>query len=235
VTGREFISASMRLLGVLASGETPSANETADGLGALNRMLSSWSTESLLINARVREVFPLISGQSAYTMGPSGNFNTTRPLNIDNALIRLAGTSPQVETPLLILNLDQWSGITLKDLDSNIPIYLYAEGTSPLETLNIWPVPSATHELVLYSWKALTSFASANTDVSFPPGYEEALIYNLAVRLAPEFGKTVTAEVATIANDSKANIKRMNERPLYLQVDAALMPHGRPFNWLTGE
>jgi hypothetical protein len=48
-TVRDRIKRAMRLIGAAATGETPSADELADGLTALNAMLSSWSLESLLV------------------------------------------------------------------------------------------------------------------------------------------------------------------------------------------
>ena len=44
-------------------------------------------------------------------------------------------------------------------------------------------------------------------DVPKPtPGYEEALVYNGAIRLAPEYGKSAPGEIVIIAKESKANI-----------------------------
>jgi hypothetical protein len=41
-TARELITQSLRTLGVLHSGETPSAEEANDGLTSLNQMLNAW-------------------------------------------------------------------------------------------------------------------------------------------------------------------------------------------------
>jgi muramoyltetrapeptide carboxypeptidase LdcA involved in peptidoglycan recycling len=43
-----------------------------------------------------------------------------------------------------------------------------------------------------------------------PVQYEEPIIYNLAVRLAPEFGKTVSREVALTAMNSYNRITTLN-------------------------
>lgn len=216
MTVREVIEASMRKIGVLASGETPSNEETSDGLEALNLMLSSFSNESLMIHAKVREEFSLASGQSSRTIGSSGNFNTTRPVGIDRAGVE---DSSGYETPIKILNQDEWAMITDKALTAERPSAIYYEPTSPLGTIYFWPVPSASSSLVLYHWRPLTTFTSLSTSVEFPPGYDEMLIYNLAVRIAPEFGKSVSAEVAEVARESKAQIKRMNTKPVYAESD----------------
>ena len=51
------------------------------------------------------------------------------------------------------------------------------------------PVPDAALTITLVHDEAFTALASVSTSLSFPPGYERALRYALAVELAPEFGK----------------------------------------------
>lgn len=234
MTGRDLVSASLRLIGALAPGESLASSEATDGLSALNRMLSSWSTEELLIYARVREEFTLTPSTASYTLGTGGDFSTTRPLRIDEALLRDETQTPAVEYPVRILSLAEWASIRLKGVSYDRVTALYAEGTYPLETLNLYPMPSAAHKLVLWSWKPLTEVSTLDTAVAFPPGYEEALVYGLALRLTPEYGKAVPDAVAIVAVEAKANIKRMNHRPQYLRVDEALISEGG-FNILTGD
>lgn len=233
-TVRDLIKGSMRLIGAIATGETPSADEQADALYVLNDMIDSWSNEGLAIFATIREEFPLTAGQGDYTMGVGGDFNTARPLKIENAAVLSTGT-PAYELPLELLNQDQWAAIPVKSTQSSLPRKLYAVSSNPLEAISLWPVPSTTSTLVLYSWKPLASFANANSTVSFPPGYSKALRYGLALELAPEYGKTPDPAIVIQAVEAKENIKRMNVKPVYLGVDDALTSRGHGFNWLTGE
>lgn len=235
MTGLELVTAQLKLIGAIAPDESISAAEAVDGLAVNNRMLSSWSTEGLMIYATVREEFSLVSGTQSYALGSGATFDTSRPVRIDRATIEIQSTSPVTETPLEIITVREWAEIANKDLTSDIPTHLYPEGTYPNETLNLWPKPSATNKIVLYSWKPLTQIASISTSISMPNGYEEALVYNGALRLAPEYGKTLTPEIVGIAGESKANIKRLNHRPRYLKVDPALMFNRSGFNINTGD
>jgi hypothetical protein len=73
-------------------------------------------------------------------------------------------------------------------------------------------------------------------NVVVPPGYEEAIISNLAVRLALGFGKPVGQELAMLASQSKASIQSLNTPRLRLRTDPAL--RGRRsglYNWMSGE
>lgn len=166
-------------------------------------------------------------------MGPSGTFNTTRPVRIVSAAIRDESQSPAVEYPVEIVSLQQWQNITVKGMSASLPDRLFAEGSYPLETINIFPNPTIANKLVIWSDKPISSFASIDTEISLPPGYEEALIFNLCIRIAPEYGKVVPNEVGLIAIESKANIKKLNHRISYMEVDIALL-RDRAFNILTG-
>ena len=48
-TAGEQINRALRLLGILAEGETPSAAMSQDALVALNQMIESWNTERLAV------------------------------------------------------------------------------------------------------------------------------------------------------------------------------------------
>lgn len=228
-----MISASLRLLGVLAEGETPTAEQAQDALSALNMMIDSWSTEGLLIYAKVEEEFTLTPGDQQYTMGDGADFDTARPVRIVKALLRDETQTPAIDRPIDILNLDRWSSLTQKGLESSYPFYLYAEGTHPNETINIYPKPTVAHKLVLFSWKTLSRIATLDTEISLPPGYDRAIKFNLPVDLAPEYGRSVSIEVATIAKESKTRIKRVNHRPSYLKADEALLERRR-YNIFSG-
>lgn len=235
-TVADLINSTLRLIGVLASGEVPTANEQNDVFLSLNDMIESFSTENLIIPAKIREVFNITASKETYTMGPGGDFDTTRPQLIENALIVPTGTNPELELPMTIFNVDQYADILVKTIQSSIPLYLYNDNANPLCNISLWPVPSVSTQIVLYSWKPLASFATVNDVVVLPPGYKRMLRYNLAVEIAPEFGKTnLDEKVLAIALQSLGNVKRMNQRPQLLGLDAALLNKGTAFNWITGD
>lgn len=234
-TGLTLITGALRLIGVIAEGETPSANTIGDALSALNDMLDSWSNESLIAFPVLREAFALSAAglHQTYSWGAGGTLNSACPMRIKNALIQLTGSSPAIELPLEILNQDQYAHVVLKTLQSNFPLYCYIDDAYPSRSVNVWPVPTdSTNSLVFYSVKPLT-LAALNTALSVPPGYLRAMRFNLAVELAPEFGKTVPEAVLGIAMESKALIERNNTRPIYLGMDSALKAMPGTYNWRT--
>lgn len=237
MTAQDLITSSLRLIGVLASGESLGANEATDGLSSLNDMLDSWSTNNLLIPNKVREVFALTSSQQTYTMGQSGSpsFSTARPIHIEDVYVQVGSGSNVIERPVQILTMQEFADIKLKTLQSTFPIYCYPEGTYPNETLNFWPIPSAADNIVIYSAKPLANLSSLTTAISLPPGYQRALRYALALELAPEYGRPVSEDVAAHASAAIADIKRINYRPRYLKVDDAINPSARTWDWRIGD
>lgn len=234
-TVRDIIRDALLEIGVLGEGETPSADAQAGVLRSLNRMLSGWSTENLLLYEKVREEFTLVAGTAAYTIGESAaTFNTVRPITLEEAKIEIQGSNP-FEVPLNILNIQEYAAIALKGSGSNIPTDLFLSGSYPNETMTLYPVPAEANKLVLYSLKPFSAFAAVSDSVSFPPGYEDAIINNLALKLCPSYGKEPSMTLLSAAMESKANIKRKNIKPVYLTCDQAVLGNSRSFNIYSGE
>ena len=231
-TARDLVSAALRKIGALGAGETATAEAATDGLSELNRMLGSWSNEGLLIHAITQESpQTLTAGDSTVTMGTSGDI-TSRPQEIVKALIRDGTTDYPVNVHMSV---DEYAAISDKSVQADYPTDLYDDGGYPQRTLTLYPVPSAAKSLVLFTKRALTSISTLDTSVSLPPGYEDAIVYNLAVRYALEYGRAVPDVVVILAAESKASIKKANIRPSYLRVDSALMAAGGSFNIYTGD
>ena len=84
-TARTLIMGAFEVIQVFQSGETPGASEMEGALGRLNRMISSWAVQPLTIPVIAREVFPITSDLGVYTIGPGGDFDTTRPSKLTGA------------------------------------------------------------------------------------------------------------------------------------------------------
>jgi hypothetical protein len=233
VTGRDLISASLRLIGAIAPGQSLGASEATEGLDTLNQMIDSWSNDSLMVYSRIREEFNLIAGQQAYTIGVDGDFDTSRPQQIENATLLDESQTPSIETPIAIIrDQSEWANIPIKGIESSVPCALFMNDLYPQASIYFYPVPSEVKKVVLWSWKPLTAF-TLDTVISLPPGYEKALKFNLAIDLAPEYGRSVADTVLNGATESKSAIERKNVKQSLLGVDSALLSRS-VFNIYTG-
>ena len=235
MTGNDLIASSLRLIGVLASGETPSGAEASDALVILNQLLDSWQTERLNIFTITISEFPLVAGTQTYTLGPGGTFNTTRPAKIERmSIVSLLNQAQPLELPLEMLTDASWQAVPVKIISSTLPVYVYDDGAYPLRNLNFWPIPSIIDNVRIYGWTALNSFPDLSTDVTFPPGYFKALRYSLAVDLAPEFGRAVPPEVAQQALFSINKLKALNAPIIESTMPSELIgPRGQIYNWIS--
>jgi hypothetical protein len=99
MTLRELITGSLRLLNATQAGQAPSADDMAVGVEALNALIDSWSSERLLIYTISPHYFQLQAGKKDYTLGPDGDFNITRPLEIESAYVTLSGAVESAPVP----------------------------------------------------------------------------------------------------------------------------------------
>lgn len=219
-TARGIVKKALQKIGVLFKNEAPSSDEANDGLDALNGLLGSWGNDSLNIYARTWETVSLVGGTASYTIGASGVFNTTRPSNIVSAYIR----SGSVDYLVTMTDDEAFNTIAFKSI-TGIPEFLSYDGGYPLGTIRLYPVPASNYSLFLLTEKPLTEFADLDAELSMPKGTERALIYNLGIDLAPEYGQKVTAEHAKTAADSlgairikTAQVRGMDAYPLNVRA-----------------
>jgi len=201
-TARDIIKYALLKLGAITKSEAPDADEATDALYALNSMLSSWSNEGILANARVIETFPLVGGTGSYTIGTGGTFNTIRPIQIIHAFIKSANVTYNLEQS----DDEQFDSIIYPP-STGIPAVFNYDNAYPLGKIKLYPIPSAAYTLSIMSEKAISSFATLDTVVSLPDGWERALIYNLALELSPEYQQITDQFIIKAANEAKGALK----------------------------
>ena len=166
-TASDQINRAMRLLGVLAEGETPSAETSQDALIALNQMIDSWSTERLSVYYTQDQVFNWPSGEIKRTLGPTGDFVGNRPVMLDDATYYRSpgGVSYGVN----FINQDQYNSIAVKTATSTLPQVIFVNETHPDIEMLIYPVPTQVLEWHFISVQELTQPASLATSWRFLP------------------------------------------------------------------
>lgn len=231
MTASDLITAALRTIGILAEGETASAESAADAFLRLNDWIDSLGTERLTIYAIARTVQALVASTASYTIGSGGTINIARPEWIDHATVipDVSATTP-VELDLEVLTDQQWQAVTMKSLTSTLPQAIYFDHgwTAGLGRIYVWPIPTGTPSLVLYTPTALTEFADLTTDYTFPAGYRRFFRYNFGLDLCDDFDVPPQrqAAISLKAAQAKGAIKRANLRLRTLGMDPALLGSG---------
>jgi hypothetical protein len=230
-----LLSSSLRKIGALSSGETIETARQAEALSALQSMLRSWGALSVNVFASIKENITLIPTKSLYTWGTGGDINTARPNQVLGAYVLEGSGATGVTHPVDIISEGKYRTISVKGTTSR-PFALFFHPSFPLAEVYLYPVPDLAEGLYLDSFKPFVetgSFGLTTDTLVFPAYYEEPLIYNLAIRLAPEYGKTASAEVVAIAKSSYTDMTILNSanqvEELYILTPAS-SPYGARYS-----
>ena len=232
-TANDQINGALRLLGVLAEGETPSAATSQDALAALNQMIDSWNTERLAVFSTQDQVFSWPPNARERTLGPTGDFVGSRPILVEDSTY-FRDPANNISYGLKLINQQQYNGIAVKTVTSTYPQVLWVNMSYPDITMTVYPVPTKVLEFHIVSVKEITAPVSLSTDLAFPPGYLRAFKYNLACEFAPEFGVEPSPTVARVAMTSKRNLKRINNPDDIMSIPYSIVGTRQRFNIFAG-
>lgn len=226
-TALQLIEDGLSLTDAVGSDQTLTTDELALGLRVFNDLLEDWSTQNLAVYGGANQTFSTVIGQATYTIGTGGNWNTPRPVRINDPAYSTVNGATQ---PCISMVQEEYNLIPVKTQTQDFPNrYLYIN-SFPLGVVTLWPVPSAVVPLTFTIDTILSSVAAGGTIISFPPGYAKAFKYALAVELASEFGTKLQNYPAVVdtANKTFANIKRANKTLRLMGFDPAYTSGGIP-------
>lgn len=232
-TAGELINGALRLIGMLAEGETPSAATSQDALTAMNQMIDSWNTERLSVFSTQDQIFIWPNNQVHRTLGPTGDFAGNRPVQLDDSTYFKDPTTG-ISYGIKIINQQQYDGIAVKSVTSTFPQVMWINMDYPNIDMYVYPVPTKALEWHFISVEELTQPATIYTQLTFPPGYLRAFRYNLACEIAAEFGVEPSPQVSRIAMTSKRNLKRINNPDDIMSLPYSIVGTRQRFNIFAG-
>jgi hypothetical protein len=242
MTARDIITDALMEIGAISQTEVPSSADAAFCLRKLNRMFDRWAAEDVMAYNVTFSEFDLIASHSPHTIGPSGDFTVNqRPVRIESAQFQLStgsGTNPAVWTQIALEDDDWWAQQTVPDLTSAVVTHLYYSPDWPNGKCYFWPICTGTNRVKLELWGLLGSFSTLGSAFSYPPGYWDTVINNLAVELAPSFNATISPLLMQTAQKGLLAIHGNNAQSPRVQTADFGMPRSstRPdYNFLTGE
>lgn len=192
--------------GVLGQDGTTQPEGSSDQalvLRFLNRMLDSWANESLLIYSTSQETLPLTANVATYSTALLTN--PTRPVAISGMFVRYAG----VDYPISMIDKSTYNQIGIKTIAA-IPQYCWYDPTMTQGALTFFPVPYATMTAYVDCDRVLSAPLTLASDLTLPPGYEQAIVDSLAEIICRPFGQPLTPDIVNAAKVSRARIKKRN-------------------------
>ena len=113
-----------------------------------------------------------------------------RPVRIEAAEIVLSTGGSTVYLPMVILTAAQWADTRLRSFPTTFPTKLYPDYAYPNCNLYMWGTPTQVNGIELWTWQQAKQFLTSSDTIAVPPGYLEAMVNNLAVRMGEQFGTT---------------------------------------------
>ena len=214
-----YVLRSMRMIGEKQRGDTLDANEQVECLDEFNTFLEALNNEKLIAYSVTQDSHLLSVSTATYTIGPGATIDTARPTKIVDPCWVRDGSS--YDYPVKIIPLETYGLLTDKSSGATIPTHLYYDkgfSATSTATITVYPPPSAGLTLYIHSWKQMQSVADLSTQVLFPSGYRLMFESNFAIHLAAGF-TPVSAEVAKLARESKAAIKKLNLPDMVMSLD----------------
>jgi hypothetical protein len=209
VTRDDIIKRALRLLGVVAQGETPTTDQVTEAAFALNMLAKAWQADGMPLWAIKQTSITLVNGQREYVMGIGQAIDIPKPLKIYEAFNR--SSTSNVDIPMRPLTKQEYNLLGNKSSSGN-PIQFYYDPQRVSGTLSVFPVPTtveaAANTIVITYQRPFEDFDSATDEPDFPQEWFDALSYGLACRLAPEYGipptdrKTLWQEMSLIKQDA---------------------------------
>lgn len=193
--------------------KNPSTDQNSNALYDFRDMLSAWSIAGLLVPYYVTENFTLTIGQAVYTIGvtadsPDLETTTGRPVKCVRAWIRQSNYDYPVDVGM---SEKEYGEIAKKDTTQR-PTRLYYDPQYPNGKLRFNYESDLAHDFYLVSEKALADVTALTDTLSLPLGINEALVYNLAIRLSVDLKSKLKDDVRRIAIESKNALERVNYR-----------------------
>jgi hypothetical protein len=194
-----LLRAAIKAGGAVDIADNPSAAEYEDALESCNMMLNLWTVQRRIVFHVVSESFALTLNDPVYSIGQDStpDFDTVRPNSIIAAYCR---DSSNTDYPVKIIDREKYNRIPVKTL-SSIPAELYYSPTYPNGIIYLDYAPSIALTLFIDSLKPLTAL-TLDAEVALPPEYQEAIKWNLALRLNPDYKVALNPVVAEMAKQS---------------------------------
>lgn len=149
---------------------------------------------------------PTLLGTFAYTATVTDSLGHTAPISCQIVVYAFSGLSRGIN----LVTSKQFAMIREKGLQGIVPLVFYQDNAFPNAGIHLWPVPKKIEQIEIRWWDALQAFIDTDAQLDFPEGFYDALVYNLAVQLAPSYKRRVTPDILGLAQQKKQAIAVLN-------------------------
>jgi hypothetical protein len=188
-TRASLVKSALRVIGVVAQGESPTTTQSDEANEALNMLIKAWQADGMPLWAIKEYSITPIDGTASYEIGVGKAVNTAKPLRITQAFFKMA---TGVDVPMTALTRDEYNRLGNKT-STGQPIQYYYDVQNMSGTLYVFPVPDAvasagTNRIRIVYQRPYEDMDADANEFDFPQEWFQALKFGLAEVLAPEYG-----------------------------------------------
>lgn len=197
LVARQIVTRAMQKLVIVALGETPTSDEMTDGVTELGLMLKSWQTD---VNLWREEELTLTATTPETTLDP-------RCIDVIEA--RLA---TPYERPLARWEWGHYLTIPTKAQVGSPSCYTVRKQRDSL-TLLLWPAPSVSRpaSIIYTAARVIEDVTDPEQTIDVPQEWLEAIVLQLAGRLAPSYGESAMSAYAGFAPRAELLLTQMRD------------------------
>lgn len=188
LTRDQIITSALRKLNVIADGQTPSTDNITNGSFALNAIIGEYRGLGMQLWARNEYTFSLTANVFSYTIGVGQTLNTPYPVRLMQAYRVDSSSTSRIELDIQA----NYNYNLYPSTSGGAPIIINYQPKVNSGVIKLWPVPdasAASTSTITIVYTRPIEYTSASTDtMDFPEEWLNAIVYGLAVRLAPEWG-----------------------------------------------
>lgn len=199
-TGTSLITAAAKRLNIIDAGESLSSDELADGLVVLNELVGNFNSQELLATAATADTIAVVAATQTATLG------TAYRKVIGGSHIISSGFT----VPVQMVDAVTWNTIPDRDIQGNMIRFAFYNRGATSGIVYFSPRPIANGTFTYIAWAAQATWASLATDNTLLPGYEQLIVTQLALNLAPLFSRKPDDALVASAHDAMAEIKLLN-------------------------
>lgn len=200
-TAQDYIYDALRNCGQLRPGYTPGPELLADCLTRFQDQFDAYNAQRTMQYTQPDYVFPITGpghgttgnaqsfGGTGYTIGPTAVDFTVpfRPVAIPRMNLYMTANSPgqPARFPLAQISMEEWlSIITVQFTPTNVCTTYAYDTQYPNGVIWLWP-PINGNSVEIFTWGFLTPPSTLATVMALPPGYADAIKWELTKRVWP--------------------------------------------------
>jgi len=235
-TRDQIITSALRKVAALSEGQAPSAYMLSNGAFVLDTIIKAAHADGMPLWAIVEQTIPCSDFTNGkIVIGIGQDVNIPAPLKVLSGYNRdKSNTNNPIDIPLTRLTHYDYNWLSAKR-STGTPVQFFYEPMNQYGNLYLWPIPDTysnqNREIHITYQRPFEDVGDGSATMDFPPYWIDALIYNLAWRLCPEYGvppndRTMLAKEADLLWN-KALSFGTEEGSLFIEPDWSRMYLGQ--------